>query len=89
MQLTVREPAQQLLHQPRVNVRLTARGGHDTAALQWPVIEVLGLPPGPVSVYVEGQTVQWVTRLSDGRVVIELPITLADRVDVQVRVRNG
>lgn len=67
----------------RINVRLSSSG----RPIKWPVLEVRDLPAGAVNVYVEGQTVPWTTRLADGRVIVELPITLADRVDVQVRVR--
>ena len=73
----------------RIGVRLSARGGSGgrRAVMVWPILEVLDLPPGEVSVNVAGQAVPWATRLPDGRVVIELPTALTDQTDVQVRVR--
>lgn len=55
--------------------------------VKWPVVEVIGLPPGTVNVWMEGQVVPWVTRLSDGKSIIELPLTLERGVEVQIRVK--
>jgi hypothetical protein len=67
----------------RLNVRLSP----GVSSVRWPVLEVIGLPPGALSVWLEGQLVTHVTRLSDGRAVIELPIRLERAVEVQIRVR--
>lgn len=67
----------------RLNVRLTP----GNSAVRWPVIEVIGLPTGAVSVWLEGQLVPYVTRLSDGKVMIELPIRLERAVEAQIRVK--
>lgn len=68
---------------PRLNITLTPQ----KFPVKWPVIEIVGLPAGTVSVWLEGQTVPWVTRLSDGKVIVELPIRLERPVAFQVRVK--
>lgn len=67
----------------RVDIRLSP----GKAKVSWPVIEVLGLPQGQVSVWLEGQLVPWVTRLSDGKAIIELPVKLERPVEAQIRVK--
>lgn len=67
----------------RLNVRLSPQ----KHPVKWPVIEVIGLPAGVVSVWLEGQLVPWVTRLSDGKAIIELPIQLERAINLQVRVK--
>ncbi len=67
--------------------RLSVRLSPQKFPVSWPVIEVIGLPPGAVSVWLEGQIVPWVTRLSDGKTIIELPVKLQRPIEAQVRVK--
>jgi hypothetical protein len=67
----------------RLNVRLTPA----RSPVRWPVVEIIGLPAGAVSVWLEGQLVPYVTRLSDGKTIIELPVVLERSVEAQIRVK--
>jgi hypothetical protein len=67
----------------RVTLRLTKQH----ATVKWPVLEVFDLPPGTVSVWVDGEMVPWATRADDGRTIVELPIELERPVEVQIRVK--
>lgn len=62
--------------------------GSPTSPASWPTVDVAGLGGGAVSVWVEGQVVHSVTRATDGRATIELPLEVVRPVDVQVRVRG-
>lgn len=68
---------------PRLNIRLSPQ----KMPVSWPIVEIIGLPAGTVSVWLEGQLVPWVTRLSDGKTIIELPLRLERPVEAQVRVK--
>lgn len=57
------------------------------ATVKWPAIEVYDLPPGPVSVWLDGEMIPWAVRAEDGRLIVELPIELQGTVEVQIRVK--
>lgn len=67
----------------RAAVRLTRQGG----TVKWPAVEVYDLPPGPVSVWLDGEIIPWSVRADDGRLIVELPIDLERPVELQVRVK--
>lgn len=67
----------------RVAVRLTRQ----KATVKWPALEIYDLPPGAVSVWLDGAMIPWAVRAGDGRVIVELPIELELPVEVQVRVK--
>jgi|GEM_PF-4558940 len=49
------------------------------------MLEIVNLPPGEVRVTVEGQLVERVHRFPDGRVLIELPITIDRPTLIEIR----
>lgn len=69
---------------PRLELKLTPR----SKLLCRPVLEITGLPPGKALVTVEGRLVERMTRLPDGTLLLELPITLEREVTVSLGVRN-
>lgn len=50
-----------------------------------PVLEIVGLPPGNLLVSVEGQQINHALRLTDGRVLLRLPIRLERPTTVNIR----
>ena len=67
---------------PRFEATLTPQG----ATIIRPVLEISGLPPGKVLITVEGQLVSESTRLSDGTLLVELPVRIERATTVNVRV---
>jgi hypothetical protein len=50
-----------------------------------PIFEITGLPAGEVSAMVEGRLIETVERLSDGRVLLRLPLNIDRTMNVTVR----
>jgi hypothetical protein len=69
---------------PRVEFTLSPRSG----LLVRPVVEIAGLPAGPLSATMDGRWVEKVVRLENGNVLIELPGESAFPVMVSVTVGN-
>ncbi|HEV8606345.1 MAG TPA: hypothetical protein VGQ99_13315 [Tepidisphaeraceae bacterium] len=67
---------------PRLEFTLSPRSG----PLIRPVVEIAGLPAGPVSVTMDGRWVERIVRLENGNVLIELPGEVAFPVTVNVKV---
>jgi len=66
---------------PRVEFTLSPRSG----LLVRPIVEISGLPAGPVSVTMDGRWVERMVRLENGNVLIELPGESAFPVTVMVK----
>jgi len=69
---------------PRVKFRLEPS---PSSPLLWPVLEVDDLPQGELSISVEGDRVDRIWRLADGRVLVELPMRIARPAVVEIRSR--
>jgi hypothetical protein len=66
----------------RLHVTLKPKNG----TIPLPVLEISGLPAGPLQVNVAGRLIERTTRLDDGKVLIELPgVRLAATVDIAVK----
>ena len=67
----------------RVALRLTP----NHATVKWPVLEVYDMPPGDLSVWLDGEIIPWAARADDGRVIVELPVELERPVKVEIRAK--
>ena len=74
--------------------QLIARGGRfqvtlkpAAAALARPVLEIAGLPAGNPMITVEGQWVEKSTRLSNGNLLIDLPLLVERPITINVHIR--
>ena len=67
---------------PRIEFTLSPRSG----LLVRPVVEIAGLPTGPISATMDGRWVEKIVRLENGNVLIELPGESAFPVTVSVKV---
>jgi hypothetical protein len=67
---------------PRVEFKLVTRSG----LLVRPVVEIAGLPAGPLSATMDGRWVEKMVRLESGNVLVELPGESAFPVTVSVKV---
>jgi hypothetical protein len=68
---------------PRVELTLAPR----TPVLSRPIIEIAGLPSGPVLVHMEGRLITGAVRLGNGDVLLELPAQIQRPTLVNVRVQ--
>jgi hypothetical protein len=54
--------------------------------LALPVIEIAGLPPGPILATMEGRLIEHVNRLKNDSIIVELPGILSRPVNIQIRI---
>lgn len=68
---------------PRFEVTLKPR----TDLLAYPVLEIRGLPAGNVLATVEGQLIEKTTRLANGNLLVNVPLTLERATAIHIQVK--